>query len=425
MTADALARAFAVTGGDPERRAALDRFLSVGFPTPRLERWRYTDLKPIEQAELDFAPAPPDAARLAVVRDLLRERGLPDSEPRLVLVDGHYAESLSTAAAATPLRVSPSAAKRAPSRRSAAQPEEHPLALLNAAFAGGLALTAPRNKTVETPVHLVLAGSGVAGIAAQPRVVIELEAGAKLTLVAHFVDAAAAGYWHNAVIEVVQAERSSLTLYRLQEHDRSAFHTSLLRAELAHDASLTAAYVDLGGRLVRNDVDVALAARGARAEVFGVLLASEGQHVDDHLRIDHLAPETTSEETFRAIVDRKGRGVFNGKVVVHRDAQGVDARQRTDSLLLAEQAEVDTKPELEIYADNVKCSHGATVGELDEEHVFYLRSRGLDEAAARALLTFAFARAVLERVRLPALRELLSDRVRARLPNHEHWENLA
>jgi Fe-S cluster assembly protein SufD len=146
-----------------------------------------------------------------------------------------------------------------------------------------------------------------------------------------------------------------------------------------------------------------------------VFLAAAGQHVDDHTLIDHLAPDTRSDEAFRGVIGRRGRGVFNGKVVVHRGAQRIDARQSNDNLLLSDQAEIDTKPELEIYADDVKCSHGSTVGELDAEHLFYLRSRGLDETTAREILTVAFASAVLERVAMPALRDRMVALVTARL----------
>jgi Fe-S cluster assembly protein SufD len=173
--------------------------------------------------------------------------------------------------------------------------------------------------------------------------------------------------------------------------------------------------VDLGGRLVRNDVEVKLRERGASLDLYGLLLAGEGQHVDDHTRIDHIAPDTRSTEAFRGVIGRRGRGVFNGKVVVHRGAHGIDAHQTSDNLLLSDQAEIDTKPELEIYADDVKCSHGSTVGELDAEHLFYLRARGIDEADAREMLTTAFAATVLERIVAEDVRASVADKVGARL----------
>jgi Fe-S cluster assembly protein SufD len=154
---------------------------------------------------------------------------------------------------------------------------------------------------------------------------------------------------------------------------------------------------------------------GAAVELFGLLLAADGQHVDDHTRIDHLAPDTRSDEAFRGVIGRRGRGVFNGKVIVHPGAHGIDARQSNDNLLLSDQAEIDTKPELEIYSNDVKCAHGSTVGELDAEHLFYLRSRGVDEAQAREILTAAFAAVVLDRIATPDVRARIADKVAARL----------
>jgi Fe-S cluster assembly protein SufD len=156
---------------------------------------------------------------------------------------------------------------------------------------------------------------------------------------------------------------------------------------------------------VRNDIDVTLAQRGASAELFGLLLVPAAQHVDDHVSVDHAAPDTQSEQVFRALVGRRGRGVFNGRVVVRPNAQRIDARQSSDNLLLGEQAEIDAKPELEIYADDVKCSHGTTVGELDTEQLFYLRARGIGETEARELLTLAFAATIVERIGVPSVRE--------------------
>ena len=153
-------------------------------------------------------------------------------------------------------------------------------------------------------------------------------------------------------------------------------------------------------------------------------MAGEGQHIDNHIRIDHTAPRTVSRETFRGIIGDRGRGVFNGKVVVHRDAQKIDATQSSDNLLLSDRAEIDTKPELEIYADDVKCSHGATVGQLDEDQLFYLRSRGMDDETARGLLTFAFANDILQRFDVPELRERVIRRVLNHLPGRQRWDEL-
>jgi Fe-S cluster assembly protein SufD len=260
----------------------------------------------------------------------------------------------------------------------------------------------------------VFLGSGRPHLAPQPRIVIDLGRGSNAIVCQTFADSGGANGWINSVTQVALAAGARLTFLRLQQHEASQSHTALFVADLSSGAQLSVGYFDHGGQLIRNDIDVHLREPGAVAEVFGVLLAGEGQHVDDHTRIDHLAPETRSDEAFRAVIGRRGHGVFNGKVVVHRNAQRIDARQTNDTLLLADQAEIDAKPELEIYADDVKCSHGSTVGELDTEQLFYLRSRGIGAAEARELLTTAFAATVLERVH-PALRERAAAQLNASL----------
>jgi Fe-S cluster assembly protein SufD len=261
-------------------------------------------------------------------------------------------------------------------------------------------------------------------IAPQPRVVIDLGPDSTLQVVQHFIGTAECSGWTNVVTQISQAPRSELTLYRLQEQGPAHLHTELLTAELAEDAKIKLGYVDLGGKLVRNDVHVDLAKPGASCELFGVFIAAEGQHIDNHLRIDHSAPRTVSQEAFKGIIGDRGHGVFNGKVVVHRNAQKIDATQSSDNLLLSDRGEIDTKPELEIYADDVKCSHGATVGQLDEDQLFYLRSRGVDAETARGLLTFAFANDILKRIDMPELRERLARKVLNYLPGRQRWDEL-
>jgi Fe-S cluster assembly protein SufD len=289
--------------------------------------------------------------------------------------------------------------------------------MLNTAFVRQGALIEIAAAThVTAPLHLLFVGSGRG--APQPRVVIKLAANASAVVVQHFVDTErAVSGWLNLVTDAVLAADSRLTFYRLQAHGAGQFHTSLLRARLGRDARLTAGQVDHGGKLVRSDIDVTLAESGAHAELFGVVLAGGEQHIDNHVRVDHIAPRTTSVETFRAIAGDRAHAVFSGKVVVRPNAQQIDARKNSDNLLLSNKAEIDTKPELEIYADDVKCSHGATVGELDEDHLFYLRARGIGAEEARSLLTFAFAQTILERIDLPELRERAGRAISRQLPN--------
>ena len=409
------------------RIAAFEAFAATGFPTRKSERWRYTDLRPISSAELDFTPEPPGDELISRVAASLEQLDFDAAAPRLVFIDGFHSQALSRNIGAAGLRVESLATIAEADRPACAHAalDGHPLATLNAAFAReGALIAADEGAAPAAPVQLVFAASGQPGLAAQPRVIIDLARGAEVAVVQHLVDIGPASGWFNAVTEISQAPSSKLTLYRLQDHSKVQFHTALMRAELADDAKLTCGYFDLGGRLVRNDLDIKLAGPGAEADLFGIFLASSGQHTDNHIRVDHIAPRTKSSETFRGIIGDAGRGVFNGKVVVHRDAQNIDAQQSSDNLLLSDNAEIDTKPELEIYADDVKCSHGATIGELDEEQLFYLRTRGLADNVARNLLTFAFANTVLERIALPQLRERIAARVAAHLPNGEATDEL-
>ena len=403
-------------GTERWRMAALGEFAAAGLPTTRRETWRYTSLKPLAASAFDWAPPAPDRAAVSAAADLLQASGIP-AAARVVLVDGHPVAELSAPPSTAGIKLRflrdhwQSFEERYSTRLAAA---EHPLAALNTALVRqGIWLRVANGVRSEEPIHLVHVSSDKAGIAAQQRTILELGRGAAATVVQHFLDAGEPAGWVNGVTQIEQAADSSLAFYRLQQHGPHQTHTALLSADLAANAALAVGYVDVGGRLIRNDIDVRLREPGASAEVFGVFLAAHGQHVDEHTRIDHLARETRSDEAFRGIIGRRGRGVFNGKVVVHRDAQRIDARQTSDNLLLGDHAEIDTKPELEIYADDVKCSHGSTVGELDAEQLFYLRARGVPERAARELLTQAFAASVLERIRVPDVREHAVSRVAA------------
>ena len=400
----------------PRRRTALAELAAVGWPQRRRERWRYTDLEPLAQAGFDVAPAAPGDAELQTAATLLAS--WTNTAPRLVFVDGHFSRKLSGSLPSGIEALDLDAEWGEFDNRWAGDiaTTEHPLAALNTAFnQRGLWVRVQPSTELLQPVHLIHIGSNRPKLATQPRIVLEIGEGARLTLIEQIVDAGAGSGWLNAVTQIRQGARSHFDLYRLQQHGDRQAHTSLLSAELAADAELRVGYVDLGGRLVRNDVDITLRERGARVELFGLFVAGAGQHLDNHTTIVHAAPETRSDEAFRGIIGDRGRGVFNGKVVVRPKAQRIDARQSNDNLLLGAHAEIDAKPELEIYADDVKCSHGTTVGELDPDHLFYLRTRGIDDDAARQILTTAFAASVLERVRDESLRARLLDLVTARL----------
>jgi Fe-S cluster assembly protein SufD len=388
------------------RLAALAELDAAGWPTRRREPWRYTNLEPLAADDFDLESQPATEATLATVRALLRQPTFGAAGRQLVLLDGQRVPGLG-ADAIDGVEIAAPEERWSEFVQSFAKPiaaTHHPLAALNTAFGRqGLWLKLRAGAALDLPIHLVVVAAR-ARHAGQPRIVVEAEPGARATFVQHFVDceaaelAASAQRWTNCVTQLRQAPGSRIALYRLQRHGGSAVHTSLLAAELAAGAELTAGYFDLGARLVRNDVAITLVGTDARTDLFGLMLAGAGQHIDDHTLIRHAAGATVSAENFRGIIGGRGRGVFNGKVVVDPGCQRIDARQNNDNLLLGDHAEIDTKPELEIYANDVKCSHGSTVGELDAEQLFYLRARGLDVASARRVLTTAFAATVVEQI---------------------------
>ncbi|MCC5863440.1 MAG: Fe-S cluster assembly protein SufD, partial [Gammaproteobacteria bacterium] len=299
--------------------------------------------------------------------------------------------------------------------------DRYRLARLNTALLqAGAPLRAARGVAGDAPIYLLFLtlGDAEALQLVQPRVLIEAAEAASVTVIEHHCGEGEAAVI-NAVTEIVAQPGSRVTHYRIQEHADSHAQVAGLNARLDRDAALVCHNIDLGGALVRNDVHVRLIAPGADVELNGLYFTRGTSHVDNHTRIDHLAPRTTSREDYRGVLDGRSRAVFNGKVLVAEDAQKIEAHQSNNNLLLSRECEVDTKPELEIYADDVKCSHGATVGQLDATALFYLRSRGLDEDTARGLLTFAFAEEVIARLGIAPLAERLSGTVIGHLPDSD------
>ena len=242
-----------------------------------------------------------------------------------------------------------------------------------------------------------------------PRILIIGGVGSEARIVESYIGSESGNYFCNAVTELIGGADSSLEHYRLQQEGRAGFHVGTLAAKLARGCHLTAHSVSLSGALLRNNVHIVLDGEGAECVLNGLYIADGKQHVDNFTEIDHLKPRATSFELYKGILNGAAHGVFNGKIVVHKDAQKSNARQVNKNLLLSENAVVNTKPQLEIYADDVKCSHGSTIGQLDADALFYLRTRGLGAAQARSLLSFAFAGDVVGRIKVDSLRRQLDD----------------
>jgi Fe-S cluster assembly protein SufD len=288
---------------------------------------------------------------------------------------------------------------------------------LNAAFwRDGAFVQVPAGVTVAAPIHLLFVSttSGPARVH-HPRSVVVLEPGSAATLVETYVTLAASTCLTNATTDVIVGMGAGLDHYKVQVEDPLAFHVGRLRVREAGDSRVGSCAVTFGGRLTRNDVHVHLGAEAARCELSGLYVIGGGQHVDTHTVIDHAAPQAMSRQLYKGILDGHARGVFSGRVIVRPGANGTDAYQTNKNLLLSDEAEVDSKPQLEIFADDVRCSHGAADGQVAEDAIFYLKSRGLGEEDARALLTFGFANEVLGTVQVEPVRTWLTRLLTARL----------
>ncbi len=370
------------------RRAELQRFLDAGFPTPRIEDWHYTDLAPL--ADKSFALAGPVEG--------FSFDALPDAD-RLVYLNGQLDRARSTA----------------PELHADSLPEQSggdSVTALNGAFSsGGLQLRLARGQLLPRPLQVIVAGvAGEAPAMVHQRHRIELGDNAEATVVFQFLGQGG-GRLATQVIEVNLAPGARLNLYRVQDEQAEATLLTRIDARLDRDSRLNGVTVDCGSGLVRHDCNVSLAAPGAEVALAGLYQPAPGSHLDNHTRIVHAAPHCRSRERIKGIVQAPAQALFAGKVVVQPGAQKTDSEQHVANLLLSKKAEVNAKPELEIYADDVKCAHGATVGQLDDLALEYLRSRGIAAAEARAMLLRAFGAEVLERIELPALRAQLAARM--------------
>lgn len=389
-----------------ERRAAFARFERLGWPTRRLEAWKYTSVAHLAKAALARPRGEPelDAAER-------RALGPEHGGPRLVLVDGRLAPGLSRGAEA----LAPRALGAGDAAALDAREETHPFAALNAAlFEGGLELALEAARAPEQPLELVLVRRA-RDAAVFPRVHLRLERGARLRLFVRHVDLGSGASLSAGLLRAEIGQGAELEHCELVPDGGAGSHLGLRRAALGRDARLASGVLLLGAALQRDELEVRFREPGGEAELSGLAVAGRGQHVDCRTSVDHAPPACASRQLYHAVVGPEAHAVFNGAVLVRPHAQGTQARQTNRNLLLADTARADTKPELEIFADDVQCSHGATIGQLDETALFYLRSRALGERQARALLTRAFAAAIPAAVRTPALAAALEHALERRL----------
>ncbi len=417
---DALAPGVGSIAGEPDalvsRRLEASRsFAAAGLPTPRHEDWRFTNLKTLAATPHTIAGhASADIGAWTFA----------DSH-RLVLVNGRFSAELSDLdglPVGATLRSLAGLLADAPERvlpvlGAGVDLDRHPFAALNTAgFTDGAFIHLDRGTVVETPIHVLHVSIGGETPAwSAPRLVVVAEANAQATLVEHYVSSGGETLTV-PVTEFRLAAGATIRHCRLQEESRTARHIALQTSRQDRDSRLDSVALNVGAALMRTDIDAVLAEPGGHASLDGLYLVEDHQHTDSHLYVRHAAPHCTSHELYKGVLDGSSRGVFNGRIIVDHDAQKTDAVQSNRNLLLSTGAMVNSNPQLEIFADDVRCTHGSTVGRLDDEAVFYLRSRGIDRATAESMLTYAFAAEIVNLVPVDEVRERLEQHLVSRLP---------
>lgn len=396
------------------RSAGIARFDQIDFPHARDEEWRFTPLSSLYQHH--FSPvgskhllssktiqkkliAIPESVRVTCVDGILE----PEFTQLNSLPNGCTVMSLQQA-----MKIKSDLVETALARQ--ANIENNAFVALNTAFIqDGIFIHLSKDCVVEQLIHLAFIESG-AGRMTFPRILVIAERHSRATIVETYQSVGETEDFSAVVSEFVIAEEASLDHYRMNEVNKRSFHFATQHAKQARGSQFRSHAFTLGGGLVRNDLFAHLTAEGCECTLNGLYRADGSRLIDNHTTIDHAMPHCNSHEIYKGIIDDQGKGVFNGKIFVRQDAQKTDAKQTNQTLLLSPDATIDTKPQLEIFADDVKCTHGATVGQLDAEMLFYLRSRGLGKAEAEAMLTYAFANDIIGKVEVPALRELLEKR---------------
>ncbi|HUX26215.1 MAG TPA: Fe-S cluster assembly protein SufD [Burkholderiales bacterium] len=395
------------------RAHAVERVGALTVPSTRDEDWRFTDISPLTKLTFQPAQGAQPLNPAALERWIIGE-----AAARLVFVDGIYAPQHSFNHAGITVENFAAgldrhkAAAQAQLGRNAAF-ESNAFAALNTAFLhDGALILAPRGLAVAAPVHLLFIATRKHA-ANYPRCLVVAEPGSALTLVEDYVALQDEAYFTNAVTEIVLAGDAQLHHVKVQREGAEAFHIANCAVSLAQSSRYHSVSVALGARISRHNLGVRLAAEGAECSIDGLALIGAKQLADTHTLIDHAQPQCSSRQLHKCIVDGTAHAVFNGNIMVRAGAQRTDSSQSSRNLLLSAKARVDTKPQLEIFADDVKCAHGATVGQLDLDEVFYLKSRGLSDTAARNLLTYAFGAEIIERIPVASLRDRLEKAVMA------------
>jgi len=420
-----------------KRREAIARFAKLGFPTLRDEDWRFTNLAPIVETPFELAQSDMeglvDVGRLSIAD--LEKYLFPDLKSHvLVFVNGRFAPQLSKIGSLPKGVIINSLANALTSDAGAL--EEHlaryadftndAFSALNTAFMNdGAFVVIPRGTILAEPVHVLYASTASERpVITHPRNLIIAGEDAHANIIEDYVSLSDDVQFSNAVTEVVTGDNSVVDHYLLERESTRTYNVSTLRLQQGGSSSFASHSVLLGGALVRNNVHPVLNGEGGDCLINGLFIANGRQHMDNYMKVEHAKPHCGSRQFYNGILDGKSRGVFHGRIIVHKDAQKTDAKQTNRNLLLSEDAQIDTKPQLEIYADDVKCTHGATIGQMDDEALFYLRSRGIDAKSASALLLSAFAGESLQRMKVDGIRRHIEALVMRWLPQGKILQEL-
>jgi len=402
------------------RKEAFARFAETGFPTTRDEDWRFTNISAVSNTAFELAGIE------RVSKEQLMPLGISGFATQLVFINGLFSEKLSTLAtygkgvkvaslaaqlASDPASVEPHLGKYLNLQRDA-------FCALNTAFVeDGIYISVPQGVVVEEPIYaLYVTVPGATPQMNHPRNLIVAEKNSQVTVVEDYVSLGDGVTFSNAATELIAGDNASVQHYMIVREGEGSNNFSTLRIQQGRSANVATHSLLLGGSLIRNNVHPVLAGEGSECLINGLFMANGRQHMDNYMLVEHASPHCDSRQFYNGILNGNSHGVFHGRIIVHKDAQKTDAKQTNRNLLLSDDAQIDTKPQLEIYADDVKCTHGATIGQFDDSALFYLRSRGLPESSARHLLLLAFANECLDRMHSTQVRDHLEKLVVGALP---------
>ena len=394
------------------RTLAKDSYLAQGLPAVKAEEYKFTAIsKKLEQKITDFSPALPFAVTAERVKSAVYEGFDGDI---LVFTNGNFLPELSSKIEG--VEISLLSEKSELALGSIAKPGKDAFAALNqATFQDGIFISVPKKTQVEKPILLLSFDQANGGQLIQPRVWIEVGDFSEVTFIDQSISLGESSYFVNEVVEVKGGVSSHVHYYRIQNEGKNVIEVSTIEADIQKDSTFNSVNISLSGDMVRNNLNLNLVGSNSEGNMYGIYLLNGKTHVDNHTNVDHTIPHAESNELYKGILADQSRGVFNGKIFVRQDAQKTNAFQQNNNILLSEDATVNTKPQLEIWADDVKCSHGCTVGQLDEEALFYLQARGIDKLQAKGLLLHAFAGEVLEKIKTESFREYCDSLIQERL----------